>query len=205
MSILFICGYRLSGKSTFSRYLTKEINELSYTIYFRGDKNTPITRIPYLNKIMRNKHNEILSFASSLKHKYAQDNNISLQELNDNKHIHRNAIVALAKEIREKDEDYFVNDVMTKINNRLKTYIIDDWRYINELTRFYEERFSSIITMRIFNSQTPIPDINTSPEEHYLDNYLTDFVILTQDTTLEQFYKIFPKYKRCNMIKIPLL
>lgn len=194
MTTILLCGYRRSGKSTFRDILLKRSN-LPYALYFRGNA-VEYQKLKFSKGVYK-----YYSFSSILKQEVAKINNISIQELEEQKEKYRSQLVETAKNIRLDDKNFYVDNLI-KIMNKNENNIIDDFRYKNELRRLYEERFNCI-TVRIINENAIIPNPGAR-EEHNLNDILTDYVVLTDKTQLSYLYTLYPQYKKYDLISVSL-
>lgn len=180
--IILVSGYRRAGKDFFATH-----GPGYYSIYPNEFRN--------LNPLILNSVTEAnkLKFATPLARLVPIYFNVSSEQydslkddpqaIEDNGTI-RDYLIAIAKSVRELDDDFFVRrtaEDIKSINSFGSNVVITDWRYLNEYF-FLEKMFpGQVVTVRIVRYfdgrktfQIPDPSITS---EHALDDFDFDFVL----------------------------
>lgn len=198
--IVEICGYRGTGKD----YLFEQFNgnkEFNWKIYHNPKSPKPFPK--------DHQHCIKVALAYELKksvmvkivfgvHKLSVDLDwLDLhkdQKIFDGKSF-RDFCIEEATAARKIDENIWCKlsplssyDPMTG-----ETYFLTDFRHWNE-HRYCVEIADEITSIRVFNSEIPIPpkEINS---EHNLDYFLTDFLLLRKEEDFIRAVELFPQYK----------
>ncbi|MEM3858014.1 MAG: hypothetical protein QW478_01265 [Candidatus Micrarchaeaceae archaeon] len=191
--IYLICGYKGSGKDTFFKSLNKE-NDYKWIIYSKGED------LIIKNKIQR------LAFADDLKilvidylkNMYPEFVfTLDYCEQNKDKVLFngssfRDYCILIGKNKVKEDKYYWVNRVKNKITNENIDYFITDFR-------FPHEYFSNSKTIRVYRSMIKKPE---DKSELYLDNFLTDYLVIPENDDIISCLNLFPQYR--NYIKVNL-
>jgi len=70
--------------------------------------------------------------------------------------------------------------------------VVTDWRFANEL-HCTNDMFTNVITARVYRKDVPEPPINLE-SEHSLDNYVTDYLLLSSPDEFNDTVKKYPQY-----------
>lgn len=192
MQVLLLTGYKNSGKDTFftNRF---SLNE-KYIILGR-DKNTTFPEI---------KETSVrLSWAENVRKlvalDYPQFNGLNYDQCKDDPKyaIDGKTWRDIINEYTHRyPKSHWVDISMDEIYNNEQT-IITDFRYPEMYTRlctFIDP--SKIISCRIFRD---VP-IGTDENEHFLDNFTTDFILLTDSNDIPKLIQLFPQYSNFKKI-----
>jgi thymidylate synthase (FAD) len=167
--LVLLIGYRRTGKDTLADALIKGVN-IKETLY-----PACITTLPTLYKPMR------LGLADQLKKDVSQMIGYPVTDNNKDKNVNgltvRDILIQHGTDMRNKDEDYWVNIVLDEIGkNPNRDIIITDCRFGNEITKFKSLLDRDVITVRLYRSSVPVPDLSIN-SEHELDNFKADHLI----------------------------
>lgn len=210
MVIILLCGYRRTGKDTLYTILSNKFNnqdEIAITNKFKWKIYKHPNKINEQFSDASKKYKRV-AFADLLKNEVSSIYGIpsiipdSEKDIKQFKHFKTGDFVS-ARDIyvewglirRSGDINYWskaVINLMEKENN----YIITDWRYRNESDYILNAGVNNVLTVRMYRSDVPEPDI-TIESEHNLDNYQTDFLLLRDDIEGEykKIVKKFPQYQ----------
>ncbi len=192
-TILMNCGYKRTGKDTLKDILDgNNVNKYKFFVYGTHEKNMVDIRKQYTK----------LSFAEPLKSEVHRIFNIPF-EINDvNKDIKMfklpNEQIVSARDLYqiwgEHKKTHDMNHWAKLLKNKIKdeNYYISDWRFINEYV-FMKNIDADIITTRIFRNSVKIPKYENK-SEHELDNFTTDFLIVSDELDFQAAIRVFPQY-----------
>lgn len=225
MSLIFVAGYRGSGKDTLYRQLLDRDYWLPFNwIIYTSEDNLNNKENPFLqlNGIKR------VSFADALKKEVKEklikenliDNQFDVESHKDiplvmpgtdlikkrnsgsprsnntiSNKTFRDYCIQRAEEARDKNPNHWCAKVLSDVYES-ENVLITDWRYPNELEYYTESQNiinKKIITCRVYRSQVPIPDKEIA-SEHSLDEFKTDYLLVTSEEEFTQAIKVFPLY-----------
>lgn len=195
MQTLFVCGYRRTGKDTFtSKIVNPDINDVSLWKIYRNP-----TSISFKNLIDDTIKYKRIAFADKLKDEvsihYGIDRNIP-DALKDTKYlIYNNDLVSprdlyieWAKFRRINNNYYWIEQVYNNISNN-DIYVVSDFRYPIEFEFFSSK--CDVKTLRVFRSEVVVSD---APSEHQLDNFTTDYIACPSTIDFNNSLLLFPQY-----------
>jgi hypothetical protein len=210
MTLIMVAGYRGSGKDTLYKQLSDKNfkPEFNWKVYYNPNidinklkilydlNNLQIIRISFADKlkeqVRKNLINEKNIDETFDTEKY-KDSPISCSSSKNNDNMtFRDYCIELAAKCRSNDIDHWCKLVYDNIiENDDKNIMITDWRYENEYIFF--EKLKQIISMRVYRSSIMIPDKNIL-SEHNLDNFVTDYLLVTNEYEFKLAIKEFPQY-----------
>lgn len=188
MTLILACGYKRSGKDTLYSYLQRNSTEL-WDVYCR-----PGMGAKYLELFQPMDKCET---SSAVIKEFHDQSGITVTE--SNKELYRPQLIELAERKKLDDKYYWIRKCLGDIPQ--SRYIsgvgdIPQSRYISGFRFPLEYEFatsvhSNVLTVRIFRKEVPIP---TEPQEHQLDDFVTDFLFVGKDTDIGDVIDIFPQY-----------
>ncbi len=174
--IVLVSGYRRSGKDFFAshgpQFYEFCVAKYNPTLLDNVNQFTKLKFATPLAKLV-----PVLFNVTPEQYESAKDDPQAIED----KGTVRDYLIAIAREVRQLDEDFFARRVAQDISGTYDNYIITDWRYLNEYW-FLEKMFpGQVITVRIerqFDGDGPfrIPDGNIA-SEHALDHFDFDFIL----------------------------
>lgn len=108
----------------------------------------------------------------------------------------RDLYIKIAKEKRDIDPDYWVKE--SHKNFPRGSVMVTDHRYPNEY-EYLHRLYPDITTIRVFRKEVPIPPF-TMTSEHQLDNFYTDFVLVSSEEDFVELTNILPQYSTYNRL-----
>lgn len=200
MKIYLICGYRGTGKDTLCGQLLgiKEI-EFNWTIYrprnakilFPSFSQGQVRRVAFADEL-RGQVMKKLQLPSTF------DPQANKNSIIDGKTF-RQHLIERGMEARQEDPDYWCKLAFKAMVND-DQIVVTDWRFPNEKNYCDRQFPNSVVTIRVFRPEVPIPPEN-EPSERSLDDIKTDFLLLASTTGLseeELFTRAieqFPQYR----------
>lgn len=179
--LIFVCGYAGSGKDTLANDIIQN-NESRWiftsNMHYLWLEGYKFKRFSFADKLKR--ECEVIYRVP----REENDKNTPKYILNGKPASARDIWIYEAKLQRDKDPYYYARDLQHDDN-----YIVTDWRYPNELEYHNAE---DVVTIRVFRECVDIMDI---PSEHYLDNYMTDFLVVDSLSSLNKCKTLLPQYK----------
>lgn len=185
--IYLITAWRTTGKDTLYKQL---IN---------------ISDIPWnwnLPKALFDTNIKRYAFADELKkyvaNKLGIDSNMNFDEIKNKIYegkTFRDHLIDDSKEIKKLDENYWCKKLFKKVeeDNFQGSIFITDWRFYHEYDYIKSLNKYEIITLRLYRSSVPIPSLELE-SEHNLDDYKTDYLLIDEESTLEDCLSKFPQY-----------
>jgi|SRR5579875_96475 len=189
--IYLICGYRGSGKDTFFKSLNNE-NNYKWSVYSKGEDliiNNKIQRLAFADDLK-------VLVVNHLKNLYPNfDITLEFCEQNKDKPLFngssfRDYCINMGKSKVKENKYFWVDRVKNKIIDNNIDYFITDFRFPHEL-------ISNCKTIRIHRSTIKKPE---DKSELYLDNFLTDYLVIPEDDDINLCLNIFPQYKEYKKV-----
>jgi len=198
--VYLVCGYRRTGKDTLVKMFNKEL-EFNWLVYSDTSYKLEcenVIRVGFADKL-REEVNQILNLSDNF------DYDTFKETIVQNGQTYRDILIQHGGLRRSQDIDYWVKQIIPRIQNTKENIMITDWRFRNELIcleRNLEElnqnKYTVLKTIRVFRSEVPIPPYEVD-SEHNLDKTLTDFLLVTSEEEFTKACELFPQY--INFVK----
>jgi len=190
--LALITGYKRTGKDTLARHLSEGTYKQNYVVY---GKDQMLSTLDYFRGA------NIYAFANgakdvvSLMLGYSFPNDRKDELIPGESITYRQKCIQVAEDVKSRHgRDAWATVLSWKMTG---DSIISDWRFPEERWFDYKQK---VITMRVFRSEVPIPALDDGTE-HAIDEYETDFFMLTSEADYEQACTLFPylrSMKRLN-------
>jgi len=187
MVFLYLSGFKRSGKDTFCNDIIN--NNISRWLIYSKSYTEQIFN-DFLHKSWKR-----MSFADKLKmmvrNKYFPLYTLNFLEMHKDDKIFngksfRDYCISYSK---TKDKNYWIESCMKNININ-ENYIVTDWRFPHEYYYMLKKGIKPY-TFRIFRDV----DIPEEENEHLLDDFIADFLVINKKCNIGDAVKIFPQYK----------
>ncbi len=188
MSILFITGYRRTGKDTLCQQIQNKSNiPFNWTVY-----SSPTTDLKFNQVLDLFCNGKRLAFADCLKQEVKDilgDPNLDIDKEKDrlilpDGRLLRQLLIDHGQLRRDQNPHYWIEKIIPKLEDKT---IITDWRFPNEINYPYGKK---IITIRVYDKNVPIPPYGVS--ERDLDSFCPDFFLTRGETTFDNLVTQFP-------------
>ena len=193
--VILLCGYKRTGKDRLFTILSSTNTGFKWHIY-KHSSNMSI--FPSKDTSYRR-----TAFADALKQEVYEEYDISPDVPDTEKEIKqfihhktgtlissRDANIEWASIRRHQDPDNWCKKAFLFFNREI--WIVSDWSFPNEEI-YVKTTFSNVLTIRLYRSDVPEPDINIE-SEHALDQHLTDFLLIPEYEEFNIAIQRFPQY-----------